>query len=88
MLPSDSNTDSPLPTNYTWAKAIDTYGGGAFANVGQQDPQNPFDLRADRGRNESDLRHRWVSAYLYELPFLRGNQWYARAFGGWKTDVA
>jgi hypothetical protein len=70
---------------YTWAKAIDVYGGGAFANVGQQEPQNVFDLRGDRGRSESDIRHRWVSSYLYELPFLRGRrQWYARAFGGWE----
>ncbi|MBI3208687.1 MAG: TonB-dependent receptor [Candidatus Solibacter usitatus] len=69
---------------YTWAKSIDMYGGGAFANVGQQDPQNPLDLRADRGRSEQDLRHRWVSSYLYELPFFKGNQWYARAFGGWE----
>jgi hypothetical protein len=70
---------------YTWAKSIDMYGGGAFANVGQQDPQNPLDLRADRGRSEHDLRHRWASSYLYELPFLRGRQWYARAFGGWEA---
>jgi hypothetical protein len=71
-------------TAYTWAKAIDTYGGGAFANVGQQDPQNPFNLNGDRGRDENDIRQRWVSSYLYELPFLHGKQWYARAFGGWE----
>src|SRR5262249_51335576 len=47
-------------SSYTWAKAINAYGGGAFANVGQQDPQNPQNLRADRGRDENDLRHRWV----------------------------
>ena len=69
---------------YTWAKAIDVYGGGAFANVGQQEPQNVFDLRGDRGRGENDVRHRWVSSYLYELPFLRGAQWYARLLGGWE----
>ena len=69
---------------YTWAKSIDEYGGGAFANVGQQDPQNPNNLAGDRGRSENDIRHRWVSSYLYELPFLRGKQWYARALGGWE----
>jgi hypothetical protein len=69
---------------YTWSKAIDVYGGGAFANVGQQDPQNVYNLRGDRGRGENDLRHRWVSSYLYELPFLRGSQWYARLLGGWE----
>jgi hypothetical protein len=75
-----------LTTAYTWAKAINTYGGGAFANVGQQDPQNPQNLRADRGRDENDLRHRWVSGYLYELPFLKGKQLYARVLGGWETS--
>jgi TonB dependent receptor len=69
---------------YTWAKAIDVYGGGAFAQVSQQEPQNVFDVRADRGRGENDVRHRWTSSYLYELPFLRGGQWYARLLGGWE----
>jgi len=69
---------------YTWAKSIDVYGGGAYAQVTQQDPQNVFDLKSERGLSEADVRHRWVSSYLYELPFLRGTQWYARAFGRWE----
>ena len=39
----------------------------ALAQVSQQSPQNVFDLRADRGRGESDVRHRWTNSYLYEL---------------------
>jgi len=72
-------------SSYTWAKAIDEYtGSSAYAQVSQQNPQNPWDRRADRARHDNNIAHRWVSSYLYELPFLRGAQWYARAFGGWE----
>ena len=70
---------------FTWAKAIDLNSGTtAFAQVSQHQPQNVFDFRSDRGLGDNDIRRRWVSSYLYELPFLRGSQWYARVLGGWE----
>jgi hypothetical protein len=33
---------------------------------------NPFDLRQERGLSEFDLRHNWVTTFVYELPFGRG----------------
>jgi hypothetical protein len=72
-------------STYTWGKAIDEYtGSSAYAQVSQQDLQNPWDRRSDRARHDNNIAHRWVSSYLYELPVLRGAQWYARVCGGWE----
>jgi hypothetical protein len=63
-----------LSSSYTWAKAIDEISGGAaFALLSQQSYQNPLDRRAERGAGDFDIRHRWATSFLYELPrVLRG----------------
>ena len=57
---------------YTWSHAIDNvvleFGGGA---AGPQ-PQDPRNLRAERGNSIIDLRHRLTASYLWELPFGKG----------------
>jgi hypothetical protein len=74
-----------LSSSYTWGKIIDEMSGGnAFAQLSQQAYQNPLDRRSERGSGDFDVRHRWASSFLYELPVLPGTQWYARAFGGWE----
>jgi hypothetical protein len=76
-----------LSSSYTWAKAIDEWSYNAFAQLSQQDYQNPLDRRAERARSESDFTHRWATSFLYELPLLRGSQWYARLLGGWELGA-
>ena len=55
-------------TDYTFAKAIENPG----SNYGNTGHQNSRDLDADRGLAGVDIRHRWVSSLLYELPFGHG----------------
>jgi hypothetical protein len=77
-----------LSSSYTWGKVIDEMSGGnAFAQLSQQAYQNPLDRRSERGPGDFDVRHRWASSFLYELPLLRGTQWYARAFGEWELGT-
>jgi hypothetical protein len=76
-----------LSSSYTWAKAIDEWTYNAFAQLSQQTYQNPLDRRGERGRIDSDMRHRWATSFLYELPLLRGTQWYARLLGGWELGA-
>jgi hypothetical protein len=61
---------------------ISTSGGGAGIDTGTfREPQNGFDLAAERGPAEFDIRHRFVASYVWELPFGRG-----RRFGSnWST---
>ncbi len=58
-------------SSYTYAKSLDD----ASAIRGQGDtifPQNSRCLECDYGRSAFDIRHRWVSSVLYDLPFGSG----------------
>jgi hypothetical protein len=74
-------------SSYTWAKAIDDWTYNAFAQLTQQAYQDPLNRKAERGRMDSDIRHRWATSFLYTLPLWNGTQWYARAFGGWEIGA-
>ena len=77
---------------YTFSKSIDDAqeirGGGT---VGQQ--LNNWDLVGEgRGRSNFDMRHRFVTSYLWELPFGPGKRFgdgtrgsAARLIGGWSA---
>jgi hypothetical protein len=72
----EAMTDSP--------DHISTSGGGAGIDTGTfREPQDSYNLAADRGPAEFDIRHRFVASYVWELPFGRG-----RRFGnGWSPMV-
>ena len=62
-------TRSYVHGGFTWAKAID---GGSAIRTNSGDtlwPVNSYDLRAERGLSQFDVRRRFVASYLYELPF-------------------
>jgi hypothetical protein len=63
---------------------ISTSGGGAGIDTGTfREPQDSYNVAADRGPAEFDVRHRFVASYVWELPFGRG-----RRFGGsWNPVV-
>ena len=67
---------------YTWGHAIDTGSGlrtGASAGNG-----NIYNRALDRGDSEYDVRDRFVSSWVYELPFLRSQQGIVgHILGGW-----
>jgi hypothetical protein len=57
---------------------ISTSGGGAGVDTGTfREPQDAYNLAAERGPAEFDVRHRFVASYVWELPFGHG-----RRFGG------
>ncbi|HVB86018.1 MAG TPA: carboxypeptidase-like regulatory domain-containing protein [Candidatus Dormibacteraeota bacterium] len=69
--------------NYTYGHALDT-GTGSMQNV--------YDIAASRGSSTSDIRHRFVASYVYQLPFGRGrsmgsnwNRVVDGLLGGWQT---
>jgi hypothetical protein len=69
--------------SYTWGKAISesadhlsTSFGGPGIDIGVFTvPQNPRDLKAERGPAEFDVTHRMVASYTYELPWGRNRRW-------------
>ncbi len=76
-----------LSSSYTWAKAIDERGTSAFAQLSQSSYQDPLNRSGERSRGDDDIRQRWATSLLYELPVLRGSRWHARAFGGWEIGA-
>ncbi len=58
--------------SYTFSKAIDDSSGVPGSTATSNNPQNSFDLRSERGLSEFDVRHRFVTSFIFELPFGKG----------------
>jgi len=84
--------------SYTFGKALtespdhlSTSGVGAGFDVGTfREPQNPNNVKAERGLAEFDVKHRAVVSYIWEVPFGHGRQFGDSAnrlvdalLGGW-----
>jgi hypothetical protein len=77
--------------SYTYSKSIDN-ASGFFSSAGDPNfPQNSYDLSAERGRSNFDLRHRFSLSYSYDLPFGRGRAflsdrgWISSVLSGWQS---
>jgi hypothetical protein len=77
--------------SYTWSKSIDD-ASNFFSSAGDSNfPQNSYNLRAERGRSNFDVRHRLSVSYSYELPFGKGRQyladegWLSSILSGWQS---
>ncbi len=79
-----------LLASYTWAKSIDN-GSSFFSSAGDPNyPQNSYNLRAERGLSNFDVRHRLAVSYAYDLPFGKGRAWLregwaSHVLGGWQS---
>ncbi|WP_263379689.1 TonB-dependent receptor [Granulicella paludicola] len=70
--------------SYTWSHDLDvssdSNGGGT--------PSQPFNLAADYGNSNWDIRNRFVGAVTYELPKFSGSNLLVReAAGGWQVNA-
>jgi len=54
---------------YTYSKSIDLSGGGLVGDLHLRDVRN---VGLERGLSSSDMRNRFVVAYMYDLPFGHG----------------
>jgi hypothetical protein len=69
-------------TAYSWSHAIDEV-SDLFDLAGTRSlPQNSFDLRAERGNASFDVRHRFVTSFIWDLPVLR----HGKLLGGWQVS--
>ena len=65
---------------YTFAKSIDGSGGIGSGSNSSGTPQNPYNLRAERGLSDFDVRHRVVFSPVAELPFGKGKAYLNNGF--------
>src|SRR5262249_102718 len=69
--------------SYTLSHAIDDASDPLTPAAGNRGfPRNSFNLRAERGNSDFDIRHRGVINYLYELPFGHGKARRSEGFNG------
>lgn len=81
---------------YTFAKAIDNTPGGFCLNGGGQrncGPDNPLDLDQDRGLADTDIRHKFTFANVFDLPIGKGRKYLPNLptaleflIGGWQFN--
>ncbi|MEW5974919.1 MAG: TonB-dependent receptor [Acidobacteriota bacterium] len=77
-------------SGYTWSKAIDAASGIRTHGSDPLFPQDNYNLSAERGLSQFDVRHRLVTSFLWELPFGRGRKWLDSSgianavLGGWQ----
>jgi Carboxypeptidase regulatory-like domain/TonB-dependent Receptor Plug Domain/TonB dependent receptor len=82
--------------SYTYSRSIDdasTTTQGDISNGNNSQPQNSFNLAADRGPSDFNATHRFVASYIYELPFGKdkkfmnsGERWKEELFGSWQVN--
>jgi hypothetical protein len=77
--------------SYTWSKSIDD-ASNFFSSAGDPNfPQNSYNTRAERGRSNFDVRHRFSASYSYDLPFGKGRRYLndsglaATLLSGWQS---
>ena len=71
---------------YTFGKSIDTASG----LQGTNQPQDNYNLKAERGLSDFDVRQRFVFSSTWELPLGTGRRWLkagraAKALGQWQA---
>jgi hypothetical protein len=69
--------------NYTWSKSLDML--GRVQNSANVTP-NSFNLYAEYGPSEFDIKHLFNSVWSYDLPFKSGNPFLKRIIGGWTVS--
>jgi hypothetical protein len=80
-----------LISSYTFSKSIDNSSGIRVQGYDTLFPQNSYCLQCERGLSAFDVRNRWVTSVLYELPVGKGkllninNRFLNGVVGGWET---
>jgi hypothetical protein len=82
-----------LLSSYTWGKLIDDASTtvGFLGQAGAQ--QNAYDRASDRSISSQDIKHRFVTSFVYDLPLGQGraigNSWTGPlnwVLGGWQVN--
>ena len=85
------SSDFSFLGSYTWSKSLDD-ASNFFSSAGDPNfPQDSFNVRAEKGLSNFDLRHRLSVSYSYQLPvgrgrgFLGSQGWFSGFLADWQT---
>jgi outer membrane receptor for ferrienterochelin and colicin len=65
-------------SSYTWSKALDTI-SDAFNSRQAATVTDPMNIKNDYGPADFYMKHRFVTNFSYDLPFMKNSRW----LGGW-----
>jgi hypothetical protein len=72
--------------SYVFSKAIDEESNDGNSGLGSQS-SNPFDWATDKGLAAFNVRHRFLTSFIYQLPVFRGSKGLTQALlGGWSVN--
>jgi hypothetical protein len=82
--------------SYTWGSAMDdasSQSGVGLDNIAWAGPQNSHNIRADYSKSSYDVNQRFVTSFVYALPFGRGKRFGSNInrltdaiLGGWQVN--
>jgi hypothetical protein len=74
--------------DYTWSRTIDDSTNELFTSrVNPRRPQDPFNLRNERGLSALDMPHKFSLSWVYELPkFFSGKARASKILDGWQIN--
>jgi hypothetical protein len=88
--------DLLLLASFTWASSMDdtsSSGGAGLDNDGWQGPMDAHNIQLDYSKSSYDVNKRFVTSFVYELPFGRGKRFASgigrvadEAIGGWQVN--
>ena len=79
-----------VQASYTWSHALDNGVDALNPNLGSRTfPRDSRNLRQSYGNSDNDVRHIFVTNYIWDLPFGRGKHYLSsglagRVFEGWE----
>jgi len=72
--------------SYTFSKAIDLESNDGNSGLASQS-SDPFDWNKDKGLANFDVRHRFVTSFIWDMPFFRRSKGLEHAIlGGWELN--
>jgi hypothetical protein len=72
--------------SYVFSKAIDQESNDGNSGLGSQS-SDPFNWSTDKGLAAFNVRHRFLTSFIWELPIFRGTKgWEHALLGGWAVN--
>ena len=73
--------------NYTWSRTIDDSTNELFSSlVNPRRPQDPFNIKNERGLSALDMPHKFSLSWTYQLPRVFPEKHAGRKNPGWMAD--
>jgi hypothetical protein len=77
--------------SYTWSRNLDTAAtsfASGVVSLNAGGPQNPFNMRAEKGLSPIDPRHQFSSNFTYDLPFAKNTKGIVKTIAaGWQSNL-